>query len=621
MNTGFPPRNTRALDNTDQPASSRPTPTTPPDIANRPQHQILTPSQPLYAQPQPSASQPHQHTTPHTASMYSASYHSRAPGQPHNSQPAHHHHMYQTHQPSQQDQQDQNDTQQPLQQQQQQQQHQQQHQHQYPPSKQQHQQHQQHQHQQQQNYQQTAHHTQYPLQRAAGQAFSVPRTVSTPSWMSGTHSAAYPASSNISPPASATAPLSSSSSSASLLSYWDQSVASDSELAMASAISPTDAHYTLSDSSHHRYASSASLPALSPTGVVSHPIALNAAATPAQMYYGVGSAEHFHPYRPASVQPMAPGSAMQSYHPAMVSVSPGGVVYQGSLSTQHASGGLVYGASSSSLPLASGSSYDAYSPSFGTHSGYVSYLAPQSAHDSRFYALNPFEIKHRRRTTKTQFRVLESTFREVPKPNATLRKQISAQLDMPVRAVQIWFQNRRAKAKALEKKRNRDGGTDAGNDRGRVGDVGASHTGMDAERRTQEVSYGVGLEQHDRGHASGYADAQRESRSVDLPPLRLHADTQRQTAYAPLSPRLTLPAIHVDASRDRRLASPPPASPAPSSAASHTLHGHTELPRHGMTADAVEASLRSNRLNAPALPSVSSRQPGHDAGRYWAAQQ
>ncbi|PWN18239.1 Homeodomain-like protein, partial [Microstroma glucosiphilum] len=60
---------------------------------------------------------------------------------------------------------------------------------------------------------------------------------------------------------------------------------------------------------------------------------------------------------------------------------------------------------------------------------------------------NPFEVKHRRRTTKGQFRVLEDTFQKTPKPSNEVRKAISEQLDMPPRAVQIWFQNRRAKAK------------------------------------------------------------------------------------------------------------------------------------------------------------------------------
>ncbi|CEH18161.1 transcription factor [Ceraceosorus bombacis] len=70
----------------------------------------------------------------------------------------------------------------------------------------------------------------------------------------------------------------------------------------------------------------------------------------------------------------------------------------------------------------------------------------------RTHYFNPFEVKHRRRTTKAQFKVLEGTFKETPKPTAAVRKHIAEELGMPTRAVQIWFQNRRAKAKASAKK-------------------------------------------------------------------------------------------------------------------------------------------------------------------------
>ncbi|PWN53494.1 hypothetical protein IE53DRAFT_161548 [Violaceomyces palustris] len=59
------------------------------------------------------------------------------------------------------------------------------------------------------------------------------------------------------------------------------------------------------------------------------------------------------------------------------------------------------------------------------------------AFDYRAHYFNPFDVKHRRRTTKSQFRVLEGTFKEIPKPNAALRKALSTQLDMPPRAVQV----------------------------------------------------------------------------------------------------------------------------------------------------------------------------------------
>ncbi|KAK1349164.1 homeobox domain-containing protein [Hamiltosporidium tvaerminnensis] len=62
---------------------------------------------------------------------------------------------------------------------------------------------------------------------------------------------------------------------------------------------------------------------------------------------------------------------------------------------------------------------------------------------------NPFVIKHRKRTSKVQLRVLEKTFETNIRPDAALRKTLGAQLGMTPRAVQVWFQNRRAKIKRL----------------------------------------------------------------------------------------------------------------------------------------------------------------------------
>ncbi|KAL1916410.1 uncharacterized protein VTP21DRAFT_5601 [Calcarisporiella thermophila] len=60
---------------------------------------------------------------------------------------------------------------------------------------------------------------------------------------------------------------------------------------------------------------------------------------------------------------------------------------------------------------------------------------------------DPFQIKHRRRASKSQLRILEQSFGENPKPNAAVRRALAQRLDMTCRNVQIWFQNRRAKAK------------------------------------------------------------------------------------------------------------------------------------------------------------------------------
>ncbi|KAI8148190.1 homeobox domain-containing protein, partial [Fennellomyces sp. T-0311] len=55
--------------------------------------------------------------------------------------------------------------------------------------------------------------------------------------------------------------------------------------------------------------------------------------------------------------------------------------------------------------------------------------------------------KHRRRTSRTQFRILEAAFEDNPKPSAAKRQSLAEELSMTPRGVQIWFQNRRAKAK------------------------------------------------------------------------------------------------------------------------------------------------------------------------------
>ncbi|KAG1894475.1 uncharacterized protein F5891DRAFT_1255166 [Suillus fuscotomentosus] len=66
-----------------------------------------------------------------------------------------------------------------------------------------------------------------------------------------------------------------------------------------------------------------------------------------------------------------------------------------------------------------------------------------------FFPYIPNEVKHRKCTSRIQLKVLEDIFRKDTKPNAALRNKLAAELDMLPRAVQVWFQNRRAKDKAL----------------------------------------------------------------------------------------------------------------------------------------------------------------------------
>lgn len=81
--------------------------------------------------------------------------------------------------------------------------------------------------------------------------------------------------------------------------------------------------------------------------------------------------------------------------------------------------------------------------------------SPHGDFKPTFY--NPFEIKHRRRTTKSQFKTLEMSFQENPKPNATVRRTLASKLGMTPRAVQVWFQNRRAKVKSTQSNCNHTG--------------------------------------------------------------------------------------------------------------------------------------------------------------------
>ncbi|KAF8161236.1 hypothetical protein B0H34DRAFT_796056 [Crassisporium funariophilum] len=64
-----------------------------------------------------------------------------------------------------------------------------------------------------------------------------------------------------------------------------------------------------------------------------------------------------------------------------------------------------------------------------------------------FYPYTPNEVKHRKRTTSAQLKVLERIFKQDTKPNAALRNDLAAELEMTARGVQVWFQNRRAKEK------------------------------------------------------------------------------------------------------------------------------------------------------------------------------
>ncbi|BFZ59543.1 hypothetical protein YB2330_000554 [Saitoella coloradoensis] len=60
--------------------------------------------------------------------------------------------------------------------------------------------------------------------------------------------------------------------------------------------------------------------------------------------------------------------------------------------------------------------------------------------------------KKRQRATPEQLAVLEETFAVNPSPTSKIREAVAAKINMTERSVQIWFQNRRAKVKLLQKK-------------------------------------------------------------------------------------------------------------------------------------------------------------------------
>ncbi|GAA6060617.1 hypothetical protein JCM10212_004596 [Sporobolomyces blumeae] len=83
---------------------------------------------------------------------------------------------------------------------------------------------------------------------------------------------------------------------------------------------------------------------------------------------------------------------------------------------------------------------------------------------SAFY--DPFRIKHRRRTSPPQLKILEHHFDINPKPDVNTRKVLSEQLGMTPREVQVWFQNRRAKVKKLREKAEREANSATGSPSG-----------------------------------------------------------------------------------------------------------------------------------------------------------
>jgi hypothetical protein len=62
--------------------------------------------------------------------------------------------------------------------------------------------------------------------------------------------------------------------------------------------------------------------------------------------------------------------------------------------------------------------------------------------------------KKRTRANQEQLAVLEEVFANNTSPNSKFREALAAKLGMSERSIQIWFQNRRAKSKLLQRRRS-----------------------------------------------------------------------------------------------------------------------------------------------------------------------
>lgn len=73
---------------------------------------------------------------------------------------------------------------------------------------------------------------------------------------------------------------------------------------------------------------------------------------------------------------------------------------------------------------------------------------PSSPNSNKGAYLN----RRRTRATPEQLAILEDTFLKNSSPNSRVREMLAERLDMTERSVQIWFQNRRAKVKMMQKR-------------------------------------------------------------------------------------------------------------------------------------------------------------------------
>lgn len=77
---------------------------------------------------------------------------------------------------------------------------------------------------------------------------------------------------------------------------------------------------------------------------------------------------------------------------------------------------------------------------------------PSTSNQQDSQHLDDTHAKKRTRVTPTQLSILEDTFSVSATPDSKMRKHLAQKLQMPERSIQIWFQNRRAKVKMLQRR-------------------------------------------------------------------------------------------------------------------------------------------------------------------------
>lgn len=193
--------------------------------------------------------------------------------------------------------------------------------------------------------------------------------------------------------------------------------------------------------------------------------------------------------------------------------------------------------------------------------------------------------RKRTRATAEQLAVLEDTFAVNVSPNSKLRKQLAEQLKMSERSIQIWFQNRRAKVKHMQKR--------------------AQIQMQQASIRAQLYHY---HQQHYGSHPYGGPPL------MPLPQQHHHAAPHpyyRPYTPAPPGPVARLPAVSraqsVDAINHQRASSAPTVSVPPSTV--HPLHTTTNVtppPSHIHSSWPLQTSSITAPQHSSSSPSTSS---------------